>query len=251
MTRNPRPSRFLWLLAPMAALLALTPRVTGQAATPPSGEWRNWGADGATSHYSAIDQIDRTNVKNLKVAWRWKTENFGPRPDFDYKATPLMIGGVLYTTAGSARDVAAIDAKTGQTLWTFHHDEGTRGSRAPNRGPSGRGLSYWTDGRGDDRLIYVSLGYQLIELNPKTGRPITTFGSNGVVELWEGLDQARKPVEGNFSLTSPPSVVKEVIVVGAALGGGNGEGIHRRIPAGLRREDWQTAVGVPHDSQTR
>jgi quinoprotein glucose dehydrogenase len=215
------PRRWAAVAMPLFVLIAAQPPAGGQS-SPPIGEWRVWGADAATSHYSPLDQIDRTNVKNLKVAWRWKTENFGPRVDSDYKATPLMIGGVLYTTAGSARDVAAIDAATGQTLWTYHHEEGTRGRRAPNRGPSGRGVSYWSDGRGDDRIIYVSLGYQLIELNARTGRPIPTFGNNGVVELWEGFDQARKPAEGDFSLTSPPGVVRDVIVVGAALGGGNG-----------------------------
>jgi quinoprotein glucose dehydrogenase len=187
-----------------------------------NSEWRYWGGDAATSHYSPLAQIDRGNVRNLRLAWRWKSENFGPRPDDDWKVTPLVIGGVLYFTAGSARDVVAADAATGETLWTFHKDEGSRGRRAPNRGPGGRGLSYWSDGRGDDRLVYVSLGYELVELNPKTGRPIAAFGNDGVVDLWEGFEQTRAPKDGDYSLTSPPAVVSNVIVVGAALGGGTG-----------------------------
>jgi quinoprotein glucose dehydrogenase len=211
-----------WVTPVMAAmLLSSAVRIDGQQGAPKSGEWRYWGGDSGNSHYSPLDQIDRTNVKNLRVAWRWKSENLGPRPDSDWKVTPLMIGRVLYFTGGSRRDVVAADAVTGETLWIYRYDEGTRGARAPNRGPSGRGLAYWTDGQGDERLIYVSLGYRLVELNAKTGRPIPGFGTDGVVDLFEGLDQGAKvPKEGQMSLTSPPSVVRDVIVVGAALGGG-------------------------------
>lgn len=193
-----------------------------RAQSAPNGEWRHWGADGATTHYSPLDQIDRSNVRGLQVAWRWKSVNFGPRPETDWEVTPLMVNGVLYFTAGSARDVIAADAATGQTLWMFHLDEGSRGRRAPNRAPGGRGISYWTDGRGDERLIYVSLGYQLVQLDIKTGRPIQGFGTGGIVDLWQGLDQARQAKEGDFSLASAPAVVRDVIVVGASLGGGTG-----------------------------
>jgi quinoprotein glucose dehydrogenase len=219
-TTNRRPARAVWLSALAVALC--TGSGTAQRGSAKNTDWRYWGGDGATSHYSPLAQIDRSNVKRLRLVWRWKSENFGPRPDDDWKVTPLMVDGVLYFTAGSARDVVAADGVTGQTLWSFHMDEGSRGRRAPNRGPGGRGLSYWSDGRGDERLIYVSLGYELIELNPKTGRPIAAFGKDGVVDLWEGFDQTKAPKEGDFSLTSPPAVVRNVIVVGAALGGGTG-----------------------------
>ena len=122
------------------AINAVPPPVAHQSSEKNS-EWRYWGGDGATTHYSPLAQIDRTNVKTLRLVWRWKSENFGPRPDDNWKVTPLMVGGVLYFTAGAARDVVAADAVTGQTLWTFHKDEGSRGRRAPNRGPGGRGLS--------------------------------------------------------------------------------------------------------------
>ena len=197
-------------------LLWTTTPVAGQSGAT-NGEWRSWGADGGTTHYSSLDQINKDNVKDLQIAWRWKTENFGPRIDFNYRATPLMIGGVLYTTAGSRRDVVAIDATTGETLWMFRYDEGSRGQRAPNRGPSGRGVAYWTDGRGDERIFYVSLGYRLLALNAQTGRPIPGFGRDGVIDLFEGLEQEKPVQEGDLALTSPPAVVGDVVVVGAAL----------------------------------
>ena len=196
-------------------LLWRTAPVAGQSGAK-NGEWRYWGGDGGTTRYSPLDQINRDNVKDLRIAWRWKTENFGPRPDFNYEVTPLMVGGALYTTAGSRRAVVAIDGATGETLWVFRYDEGVRGQAAPNRANSGRGVAYWTDGKGDERLLYVTLGYRLVALNVKTGRPIPEFGKDGVIDLYEGLDQPI-PKDGWMSLTSPPAVIGDVLVVGAAL----------------------------------
>jgi quinoprotein glucose dehydrogenase len=150
----------------LRALLPATTLVFGLAVflaaqSPPRNvEWRHYGADLATSKYSPLDHIHRGNVKDLQIVWRWKANNFGPQPDFNYQATPLMIDGVLYTTAGSRRDVVAIDAVTGETLWMFRYDEGRRGQMAPARAASGRGVSYWTDGKGNERILYVTLGYR-------------------------------------------------------------------------------------------
>ena len=111
-----------------------------------------------------------------------------------------MIGGVLYFTAGSRRDVVAVDAATGETLWMYRLDEGERGDRAPRK--QNRGLAYWTDGRDDTRLLLVTPGYQLVALDAKTGRPIPTFGKDGIVELTDGLDRdVVKP--GQIGSSSP------------------------------------------------
>ena len=85
----------------------------------------------------ALEQINRDNVKNLKILWRWKSDNFGPGPEYYFKVTPLMVNGILYTTAGSSRSVVAIDAETGETLWVFHLDERS-GSPMYSRQNSGR-----------------------------------------------------------------------------------------------------------------
>ena len=89
--------------------------------------------------------------------WRFKTSNLGPFPDFNYQATPLMIDGVLYTTAGSRRNVVSLDAATGEMLWMYRLDEGERGTNAIRR-MSGRGVAYWTDGEGDERIFFVTIG---------------------------------------------------------------------------------------------
>ena len=79
-----------------------------------------------------------------------------------------MVKGVLYTTGGTRRSVIALDAKTGELIWTHSLREGKRAAVSP-RQLSGRGVSYWTDGKGDDRIVYVTTGYRLVELNAKTG----------------------------------------------------------------------------------
>src|ERR1044071_4499591 len=88
-----------------------------------NGEWRYYGGDSGTTKYSSLDQIHAGNVKDLKTVWVWKSQNFGRRPDFNWEVTPLMVGGVLYFTAGSRRDVVAVDAATGETLWLYRLDE--------------------------------------------------------------------------------------------------------------------------------
>jgi hypothetical protein len=129
-----------------------------------NGEWRSYGGDTANTRYSPLDQINRSNFNQLEVAWRFKTDNLGTRPEYKLEGTPLAINGVLYTTGGTRRSVVALDGKTGELLWAHSLREGKRAGVSP-RQLSGRGLSYWTDGRGDDRILYVTTGYRLVALN--------------------------------------------------------------------------------------
>src|SRR5712691_8940920 len=109
--REPRPA--LTLISLVGLLVALSSGVAGQSGTK-NGEWRTYGGDLGSTRYAPLDQINANNFKNLQIAWRFKTEIHGRRPDFNLEATPLMINGVLYTTAGSRRDAVAIDAATGE-----------------------------------------------------------------------------------------------------------------------------------------
>ena len=122
------------------------------------GEWRVYGGDAGNTKYSPLDQINASNVKDLEIVWRWKAENFGPRPDYNWEVTPLMIDGVLYFTAGSRRDVVAADPATGETLWMYRIEEGERGDRAVRT--QNRGLAYcWSDGKEDKRIVLVTPGF--------------------------------------------------------------------------------------------
>src|SRR5437762_7440513 len=166
-----------------------------------TSEWRYIGGDAGNTKYSPLDQINEKNVKDLAVAWRWKSQNFGRRPDFNWEVTPLFINGVLYVTAGSRRDAVAIDGATGETLWMYRLDEGERGAVVART--QNRGLAYWSDGKGDDRILLISPGYQLIGLNAKNGVPLAGFGNNGIVDLTEGLDRpVVKP--GQIGASSAP-----------------------------------------------
>src|SRR3984885_2347408 len=131
-----------------------------------NGEWRTYGGDLGNTHYSPLDQINADNFSKLQVAWRFKTVNLGPRPEFNFEGTPLMANGVIYSTAGTRRAVVALDAATGELLWVHGEREGARGTAAP-RQLSGRGLAYWTDGR-EERILYVTPGYRLVALDAKT-----------------------------------------------------------------------------------
>ncbi len=193
-----------------------------------NGEWHYYGGDLGSTRYAPLDQIDRTNVGKLEIAWRWEARNLGPRPDLNFRATPIMVGGVLYTTAGSRRAAVAIDASTGETLWIYRFDEGDRGKTAP-RQTSGRGVSYWTDGK-EERIIFLTPAYFMVAIDASTGRPFPDFGRDGVVDLKEDLDRAVDLVKDSIGSSSPAIIVGDVIIVGAALPAG-GQPPTKEMPA--------------------
>ncbi len=195
--------------------LALAGGATGPAAQEGGTvEWRSYAADLASTFYSPADQIDAGNFDDLEVAWRFSTRNFGPRPEAVLQSTPLMIGGVLYSTVGSRRDVVALDAATGELLWMHRIDEGERGEAAPRR-LSGRGLAWWDDGD-EGQIFYVTPGYRLIALDAATGRRVESFGADGVVDLKREFDQEIDLVTGEVGLHAAPVVSGNTIVIGAA-----------------------------------
>src|SRR3954452_23661774 len=182
------------------------------------GEWRYYGGDLGHTRYAPLSQIDASNFSKLEVAWRFKTDSLGPRPEYQFESTPLMVKGIVYTTAGSRRAVVALDGTTGEMLWMHSENEGARGANAP-RQLSGRGLACWagTPPDGDDaRILYVTPGYRLIALDPRTGIPIPSFGTNGVVDLKKDDDQEMDLVTGEIGLHSTPTVARNVVIVGAA-----------------------------------
>ena len=201
----------------MLALLVLAPLVlAAPAPAQPAGdlEWPTYGGDLASTRYSPADRITADNFSDLELAWTLSTDNLGPEPEYNLQSTPLMVGGVLYTTAGTRRAVVAADAATGELLWTHRLDEGERGEAAPRR-LSGRGLAYRDNG-GAGEIFYVTPGYQLIGLDAATGRRLPSFGTDGIVDLKLTLDQDIDPVTGEVGLHAAPIVAGDTIVVGAA-----------------------------------
>jgi quinoprotein glucose dehydrogenase len=231
-------SRRIVRLVPVVCLLFSTPMpLVGQPGAK-SGEWRSYGGDLGSTRYAPLDQINASNFNNLEVAWRFKTDNLGPRPEFQYEGTPLMANGVLYVTAGSRRAVVALAPGTGEQLWMHSEQEGARGAAAP-RQLSGRGLAYWTDGR-EERILYVTPGYRLIALNAKTGVPVAGFGNNGAVDLKQDDDQVIDPMNGDIGLHATPMVARNVVIVGAAGKTGANPKSFRNVKGYVRGFDVRT-----------
>ena len=204
------------LLASTSFLFAPLCAAGQQGAT--NGEWRFYGGDPGSTRYAPLDQINGDNVQSLEIAWRWTAANYGPGPEYNYRTTPLMVGGVLYATAGYRRTVVAIDAGTGETLWTYRMDEGDRS--APRRN-SGRGVSYWESPDTGPRIFVVTPGFHLIALDAASGIPVADFGDGGVIDLRLGLGRELDLVRAPIGSSSPPIVVDGVVVVGSALPSGS------------------------------
>jgi quinoprotein glucose dehydrogenase len=202
------------VLIPILIGLALAAPLARQA---PAGDWPAYAADQAASHYSPLALITRANVGGLAPIWEWKPNEdampaFGTRPG-NFQNTPLMIDGVLYVSTPYNR-VAALDAETGRELWTFDPKAYEDGQPPNGTGFVHRGVAAWRDGT---RLrIFLNSRWRLIALDAKTGEPVSTFGTKGVVDLTEGL---RRPVNRkHYTNTSPPVVYRNLVILGNGVG---------------------------------
>ncbi|HEY6329678.1 MAG TPA: pyrroloquinoline quinone-dependent dehydrogenase [Blastocatellia bacterium] len=183
-----------------------------------AGEWPSYGANSRNTKYSPLDQINPANVKSLKVAWAWDSpdlaliEQNSNLYTLGYEATPLMIGGVLYVST-SLSEVAAIDARTGKTIWVY--DPETYKSPHPtNLGFVHRGVAYWTDGKSERIFIGTADAY-LVAIDAKTGHAVDDFGNHGRVNLTAAIPYAVNA--RNYAVTSPPLVCRDVVIVGSSI----------------------------------
>ncbi len=209
-------------------------------------EWRAYGGDLRHQHYSPLSQINADNFNRLEVAWRFKTDSLGPRPEYKLEGTPLMVNGVLYTTAGTRRSVVALDAATGELRWVHAEREGARAAASP-RQLSGRGVAYWSDGPGknDERILYVTTGYRLVALDAATGSRIPSFGKDGVVDLKEGAvfgkGQQIDLVNGEIGIHATPAVTRDgVVMIGSAFLEGGTPKTHNNTKGLVRGFDVRT-----------
>ncbi|GGI77047.1 quinate dehydrogenase [Polymorphobacter multimanifer] len=201
------------------ALRAPNASVQGAAAARQDGEnvnWTSYNSDVSGSRFAPLDQINAGNFKDLEVAWRFKTDMFGSRPEYKLEGTPLAVDGVIFTTAGTRRAVVAINGTTGELLWSYALHEGKRSAVSP-RALSGRGLSYWTDGN-KRRILYTTIGYRLVSLDADTGQVDTSFGDKGFVDLKQDWDQPMTDLEeGEAGAHSAPAISGNTVIIGAAF----------------------------------
>jgi quinoprotein glucose dehydrogenase len=242
------------LLLATATLIAQTN--SGSAAKPSTarGEWPTYGGDLAGSKYSPLDQIDRSNFTSVRLAWRAKspdatlsmslpnggewTADFktvfaelnrldpkrwrdGAAPFItNFKATPLMVNGVLYINSPISVGMA-LDARTGAVKWVFNPRSYEAGTTTMSARWNQRGVGYWTDGT-EERVYWGTGDGYLVAVDAKTGKPIPTFGVNGRVDLMEGLPRANRGERDylnalTYSVQSPPLVVRDIVVTPASI----------------------------------
>jgi quinoprotein glucose dehydrogenase len=237
---------YLSVVSLVIGLLCITLNVSGQSRAK-DGEWPTYNADLAGTRYRPLDQINATNFSNLEIAWRFKTDNLGPFPEYKLEGTPLMVNGVIYTTGGTRRSVIALDAKTGELIWVHSMREGKRAAASP-RQLSGRGVAYWTNGTDDERILYMTTGYRLVELNAKTGALIDAFGTNGVIDLKvgavKGVDQQIDLETGDIGIHSTPIVVKDVVIIGSSMREGQTVETHNNTKGLVRAYDVRTGKKI-------
>jgi quinoprotein glucose dehydrogenase len=191
--------RFGWFLCILAVLLL---PIHSQSAEPQSSqEWRVYGGNSENTHYSPLKQINKSNIKQLEVAWSFDTGETG-----GLQTSPIEVAGVLYGISPTQK-VFALDAATGKLKWKF--DSGIVGTQPD------RGLSYWASPDNKDRRIIVGVMNFVYELDAETGQPVPTFGNQGRIDLREGL--GRDVATGFIALTSPAVVYKDLFIVGGRL----------------------------------
>ena len=237
----------------LGVVLLAGPAGAQQGAT--NGEWRSYGGDVGSTKYSPLDQITSENFEQLEIAWRWTsvdthlskregggswlgpaaevfdalavedperwdTDIYSPRPGTSLLiATPLMVGGVLYLST-PLYQAAAVDARTGETLWAYDPKAYESGTPAviPWRH---RGVAYW-ENDGDARIVWATGDGFLIAVDASTGRPVADFGDGGRIDLMDGIpraDRDRRTVQNLLALSSqsPPLVLRDTVIVGSSM----------------------------------
>ena len=201
--------------------ICLTPKLALAQRGVTDGQWRSYGGDDASTKYSALEQIDADNVEQLTVAWRWESPDGAIAGDNRrltpgaFKATPLMVDGVLYIRT-SLSVVGAVDAATGEELWV--RDVGSyEMGRPTNLGWNSRGVGYWSDGT-ESRIFLATGDAHLWSFDAATGRPIGGFGADGKIDLTQGM---RREVDRRaYTVISPPMIVGDVVIVNSSISDG-------------------------------
>lgn len=192
------------------------------AADPLDGNWAFYGGDAGGSRYSPLDQINKTNVTELKPAWELHTGDVSDgsdgRPKSEFEGTPIVVGGTMYLSTPFNR-VLALDPETGTEKWNFdpkidlkeHYSEGL----------VNRGVTFWSDLNGTDggschqRIFLATIDARLFALDASTGRPCADFGVGGQIDLKEGITNIKR--RGEYEETSAPAVIDDLVIVGSSI----------------------------------
>jgi len=219
-----------WLILSGATMLAGC-----SGSTDPYANWSMYEGDAGAAHYSSLTQIDRTNVKDLEIAWTYPAGSTSPAG-----FSPLVVDRTMYVVADSGA-LVALDAGTGEQLWVH-------GFPGAGRGAGGRGLLYWESDDRSDRRLFVPRGQNLFAIDASTGEVISSFGADGAVDVREGIQ--RDPEKIRAAPSSPGIVFENLVILGSGPGEGYGSG-----PGDIRA--WDTRTGelawvfhtIPHPGE--
>jgi quinoprotein glucose dehydrogenase len=180
------------------------------------GDWPYYGGDAGGSRFSQVRQINTKNVHQLKIAWVYHTGDISDgtkyRRKSAFEATPILVDGTLYVSTAFNR-VIALDPETGQERWSF--DPKIDLNREYSEGLMNRGVSTWADGSRRRRLFIATIDARLICLEASAGKPCADFGSNGQIDLRQGIKNIIR--DGEYEETSPPAVIDDLVIVGSAI----------------------------------
>jgi quinoprotein glucose dehydrogenase len=220
--------RFLASLA--AASLAPNAVPAAQWSSGKDWQWEHYGGDAGAGRYAPLDQIDKSNVSKLKVAWVHNCGDASERPQTTIETTPIVVDGVLYLLTPMLK-VRALDAATGAVKWEFDPLAGTSSRRSAG---ISRGVCYWQSEDGEHKRIFSPVRNILYSIDAKTGKLDPEFGEGGHIDLSENFDHEMEGLR--FSLTSPPVAYKDLVMVG----GGGSEGPAPAAPGHIRGYDART-----------
>src|SRR5262245_18239232 len=207
--------RHIWILFILAAAWLMLAALQRNEASR-QVEWPYYGADQGGSRHSPLTDLTAQNVGRLAVAWQWKhwetpLSEFGTTPG-QFENTPLMIDGVLYVTT-PYNSIAALDAETGKELWRFDGEAYKLGQLLSSSGWKLRGTAFWRDG--GQLRVFLNSRHRLFSLDAQTGKPVASFGKDGVVSLTDGL--ARISDITHATESSPPVVYQDLVIVGSQV----------------------------------
>jgi quinoprotein glucose dehydrogenase len=237
MKTNSSPFSVLVLVAGFLLGIVAALAVGQEKQDPTMVEWRHYAADQASSKYSPADRIDKSNLADLEIAWRYETPDLSIEteiPAGNLKGTPLMIDGVLFMVS-SYNVVTAVDAASGKQLWSYDPEAYGLGLTPTHGGFTQRGLEYWSDGE-KQRIFLVTGVHQLVSLDLVTGEPDGAFGSNGVVDMRSDIGPPE--LVRQTGMNSPSIVCGDTILMGMTV---NDFGLTQKMAAGhLRGYDAHT-----------
>lgn len=205
-------------IARFVGLACFCTNLHSQPAVYPAAEWPAYGGSLANLKYSTADQVNENNAKQLRIAWRWRSVDEDKKKDANvrpwlFENTPLMVGGRLYVSTGMGL-ITSIDAATGKSLWTYDPRSYATG-KATLYGFTHRGVALWPGaGGGPARIFMGTVDGYLVAVDAATGKPCGDFGDNGRVDLLAEWPTADRTV---YTVTSPPVVVRGVVVVGSGI----------------------------------